>query len=83
MKLRNLLLLFLFCILISTSAFTQSVMDWQKNILQNNVGSSSPQTLARGDINGDGLSDIVSGDAYAGICWFKNIEMVLLEVQIQ
>lgn len=74
MKLRNLLLLFLFCILISTSAFTQSVMDWQKNILQNNVGSSSPQTLARGDINGDGLSDIVSGDAYAGICWFKNID---------
>ena len=48
-------------------------MDWQKNIIQNNVGLSSPQTLNRGDIDGDGLSDIVSGDAYAGICWFKNI----------
>lgn len=74
MKSRTLLVPFLFCILLSTTAFSQLVMNWEKSIIQNNVGLSNPQTLGRGDINGDGMPDVVSGDAYAGLCWFKSLD---------
>lgn len=65
---------FLFCLLFCTNAFSQSLMEWQKNIIHNNSGRTGPKVICVGDINGDGMNDIVTGDTSSGISWFKSID---------
>jgi hypothetical protein len=65
-------IIFLFFILLKSSVFSQTVLNWEKISIHNNTGVSNPKTICVGDIDGDGIVDVVSGDADGGICWIKN-----------